>query len=82
MTLPVGAADGAAVKKRSVRVAGHLTSVSLEQAFWDALKTIAQKRGLSLNQLITEIDRGRAGNLSSAIRVFVLTSDGAQPTSQ
>jgi len=60
------------VKKRSVAIAGHRTSVSLEAAFWDALREIAQKRGTTLNQLISEIDAGREGNLSSAIRVFVL----------
>ncbi len=62
----------ARLRKRSVRVAGHPTSVSLEEAFWTALKVIARGRGVSLNQLITEIDRERGGNLSSAIRVFVL----------
>ncbi len=67
-------ATGARVLKRSVRVAGHPTSVSLEEAFWTALKSIAAQRGVSLNQLITEIDRERGGNLSSAIRVFVLLS--------
>jgi predicted DNA-binding ribbon-helix-helix protein len=60
------------VRKRSVIVAGHRTSVSLEPAFWEALREIAQARGQSLNQLIGEIDRHRSGNLSSAIRVFVL----------
>lgn len=62
----------AAVRKRSVLIAGHRTSVSLEEAFWRELKTIAQKRRQSVNALITEIDEGRGGNLSSAIRVFVL----------
>ena len=61
-----------AVEKRSVLVAGHRTSVSLEPEFWVALKGIAGRRGLSLNQMIAEIDAGRSGNLSSAIRVFVL----------
>ncbi|MBY0430957.1 MAG: ribbon-helix-helix domain-containing protein [Rhodospirillales bacterium] len=60
------------VKKRSVLVAGHATSVSLEAPFWDELKIIAERRGVSLNQLITDIDQGRGGNLSSALRVFVL----------
>ncbi|MDH5748747.1 MAG: ribbon-helix-helix domain-containing protein [Rhodospirillales bacterium] len=60
------------VRKRSVIIAGHETSVSLEAAFWDALKTIAARRKQSLNQIITEIDKTREGNLSSAIRVFVL----------
>lgn len=62
----------ASSRKRSVLVAGHQTSVSLEPPFWDALKKIAEDRSVSLNALITEIDRGRSGNLSSALRVFVL----------
>ena len=62
----------AEIKKRSVTVAGHRTSVSLEAAFWQALSEIAHARNLSVNRLIAEIDRERAGNLSSAIRVFVL----------
>ena len=61
-----------AVRKRSVVVAGHKTSVSLEQPFWDELASLAQARGVSLNALIAAIDQGRDGNLSSALRVFVL----------
>jgi len=64
--------DAGTIRKRSVRVAGHRTSVSVEEAFWRALKEIAENRGVSLNRLITEIDRRRDGNLSSAIRVLVL----------
>lgn len=60
------------MRKRSIIVAGHATSVSLEQEFWDALKEIADRRGQSLNHLVAEIDAARPGNLSSAIRVFVL----------
>ena len=62
------------IGKRSVLVAGHATSVSLEEAFWRALARIARAQGISLNALITRIDRERAGggNLSSAIRVHVL----------
>ncbi len=60
------------MRKHSVVIAGHGTSVSLEAPFWDALKDIAEARGLSLNQLITEIDENRGENLSSAIRVYVL----------
>ena len=60
------------IAKRSVLIAGHATSVTLETVFWDELKRIAQSRGASLNQLIAEIDSSREGNLSSAIRVFVL----------
>lgn len=61
------------MKKRSVRIAGHATSITLEDEFWDALKTIADNRNLSLNDLIAEIDTARGdSNLSSAIRVFIL----------
>jgi len=63
------------VTKRSVMIAGHRTSVSLEDPFWDALRAIAEARGLSVQALIGEIDAGREGqNLSSAIRVFVLAA--------
>ena len=64
--------DPAAIRKRSVLIAGHRTSVSLEEVFWRQLTAIAHMRGQSINALITEIDEGRGGNLSSAIRVFVL----------
>lgn len=65
-------ASRARVRKRSVIIAGHATSVSLEEAFWSALKDIARRQGRSVNALVTEIDGAREGNLSSAIRVFVL----------
>lgn len=58
--------------KRSVTVAGHRTSITLEGAFWDSLKEIAQSRGQSINTLIAEIDREQPENLSSALRVFIL----------
>lgn len=61
------------VVKRSLAIAGHRTSVSLEFAFWEALKAIADARGQSLASVVAAIDAGRGGaNLSSAIRVFVL----------
>ena len=61
------------VIKRSIVIAGHKTSVSIEDAFWIALKEIAQLRRQSLAELIGSIDGARRGsNLSSAIRVFVL----------
>ncbi|WP_029003143.1 ribbon-helix-helix domain-containing protein [Azorhizobium doebereinerae] len=61
------------VVKRSIVIAGHKTSVSLEDAFWDALKEIAGQRRLTLSDLVATIDSGRnQGNLSSAIRLFVL----------
>lgn len=63
---------GGEIRKRSVVIAGHRTSISVENAFWDALLAIASMREISANQLITEIDRERRGNLSSAIRLFVL----------
>ncbi|MCJ2033458.1 ribbon-helix-helix domain-containing protein [Methylobacterium sp. J-068] len=63
------------VTKRSVMIAGHRTSVSLEDPFWDALREIAAARGQSVQALIGVIDAGREGqNLSSAIRVFVLAT--------
>lgn len=60
------------LRKRSVIVAGHKTSLSLEDAFWDALKALAARDGIALGALIEDIDRGRAGNLSSAVRLYVL----------
>jgi predicted DNA-binding ribbon-helix-helix protein len=61
------------VIKRSIMIAGHKTSVSIEDAFWTALKEIAQARQQSVAELIGAIDSARRGsNLSSAIRVFVL----------
>lgn len=68
------AAEQARPRKRSVRIGGHDTSVSLEGAFWDALGEIARARKTSLNALIAAVDRERQGNLSSAIRLFVLES--------
>jgi predicted DNA-binding ribbon-helix-helix protein len=66
-------ADDIGVKKRSVTVNGHATSVALEGAFWRELQSIATGRGVSVNQLVTEIDNTRTGtNLSSVIRVFIL----------
>jgi predicted DNA-binding ribbon-helix-helix protein len=61
-----------AIKKRSVDIAGHRTSVSIEAPFWDALRDIAMLKKISVNDLIAVIDGKREGNLSSAIRVFVL----------
>jgi predicted DNA-binding ribbon-helix-helix protein len=62
----------ASLIKHSVRIAGHTTSVSLEPAFWEGLCEIAMGRHLSVNTLLSEIDAERRGNLSSAIRLFVL----------
>ena len=61
------------VVKRSVMIDGHKTSVSLEDEFWNALKEIAQQRNQKLSALIALIDSERTtGNLSSALRLFVL----------
>ena len=72
-----------AIVKRSVVIAGHQTSVSLEHAFWSALKQAAARRGLTINDLVTRIDQQRQGNLSSAIRVYLLEEslNGAAATS-
>lgn len=64
--------DPARLAKRSILVAGHHTSLTLEDLFWSRLKDIAHARGVSVNALVTEIDAGRTGNLSGAVRVFVL----------
>jgi predicted DNA-binding ribbon-helix-helix protein len=62
-----------AIIARSVVVNGHKTSVSLEQSFWDECRRIASLQGLTLDQLFSLIDSERDhGNLSSAIRLFVL----------
>jgi len=61
------------VIKRSIVIAGHNTSVSLEDAFWNALKEIADHRATTLSDMIASIDSDRRhNNLSSAIRLFVL----------
>jgi predicted DNA-binding ribbon-helix-helix protein len=67
------------IRKRSVMISGHATSISIEEAFWDALKVIAEKNNLSINSLIEKIDKerptnldGSTNNLSSAVRVFIL----------
>ncbi len=60
------------VRKHSVVLAGHKTSVSLEPEFWEALRAIAQARDRTINDLVGAIDRQRSGNLSSAIRLYVL----------
>ncbi len=61
-----------AIRKRSVRIAGHRTSVSVEDEFWESLKDIAKRDALSLDSLIARIDEGRSTNLSSAVRLHVL----------
>jgi predicted DNA-binding ribbon-helix-helix protein len=62
-----------AVLKRSIVVAGHKTSISLEDEFWNSLREIASARAVALSRLVASIDQNRQhGNLSSCIRLFVL----------
>lgn len=62
----------AKVIKRTVNIAGHSTSVSLEQPFWDELIRIAASNNQTLSTLIEDIDTARQTNLSSALRLYVL----------
>ncbi|WP_422365425.1 ribbon-helix-helix domain-containing protein [Pelagibius sp.] len=61
----------AKLRKHSVKLSGHSTSLSLEGVYWDALKEVAGEMDLSMNGLIERIDKERSGNLSSAVRVFL-----------
>ena len=60
------------MKKKSVVLFGHATSVSLEDEFWQALQDIAVNQQISVSALIAQIDENRTTNLSSAIRVYIL----------
>jgi len=62
------------MRKRSITIDGHATSIALEDAFWDELSALAKDRKLSLSALVAEIDkaRGGPGNLTSALRLHVL----------
>jgi predicted DNA-binding ribbon-helix-helix protein len=64
--------DETILRKRSVLISGHQTSISIEDAFWIELKSICKRETKSLNQIATEVDERRSGNLSSALRVFIL----------
>jgi predicted DNA-binding ribbon-helix-helix protein len=71
------------VVKRSIVIAGHKTSVSLEDAFWASLKDIAGTRNMTLSELVASIDADRRqGNLSSAIRLYVLDHFRTQSASR
>ena len=82
MALTEAAAPRAGIVKHSLTIAGHRTSVSLEEAFWSALKALAGQRGRTVAALAAEVDslRGNA-NLSSALRVMVLESLASPPRS-
>jgi predicted DNA-binding ribbon-helix-helix protein len=63
----------APARKRSVILSGHATSITLEDPFWEALKSLAQKKGVPVTALINQVDRARGQNtLSSAVRLFIL----------
>ncbi|MDB5568862.1 MAG: Arylsulfate sulfotransferase [Hyphomicrobiales bacterium] len=67
------------MRKHSLVIAGHRTSISLEDAFWIRLRGLAEARGVPLARLVAELDAGRGeANLSSAIRVFVLEAAAGQ----
>jgi len=75
------------LRKRSITIAGHATSVSLEQPFWEALRDIAAAQGQTVADVVTQVDVARtttapdgpSGNLSSALRVHVLAYYRTQP---
>jgi predicted DNA-binding ribbon-helix-helix protein len=76
--------DPARLEKHSLYVAGHSTSVTLEAIFWRYLKDMANREGRSINDIVTEIDARRSGNLSSALRVEMmrkLLERGSKPAS-
>ena len=58
--------------KYSVTIAGHQTSISLEEEFWLGIKKIAREKNIPLNKLISIIDKKQPSNLSSAVRIYVL----------
>ena len=71
-----------APKKRSVTLAGHRTSLSLEEEFWDVLRGLAEEQGRSVTSLLTEIDAARGErNFSSAVRVYILEQLLKRPAS-
>ena len=60
------------MKKHSVELSGHRTSITLEEEFWTQLKEIAKNQKTSIRQILIKIDNNHSGNLSSAIRLFIL----------
>lgn len=62
-----------AIKKRSISLNGRKTSITLEDEFWLALKEVARRRGISVRDLLAEVNANRrSSNLSSAVRVYLL----------
>ena len=62
------------MKKHSVMIAGHATSFSLEDAFWEALKACAQRQNVSISSLVAQVDANRTEPLSSALRIYLLNN--------
>lgn len=60
------------MRKHSVELSGHRTSIALEDEFWQELKNIAKRKNTSVRQILIKIDDAHQGNLSSAVRLFVL----------
>ena len=60
------------MKKHSVELSGHRTSIALEDEFWEELKIIAKRKNKSVHQLLIQVDDAHQGNLSSAVRLFIL----------
>lgn len=60
------------MKKHSVELSGHRTSIAIEDEFWHELRKIAQEKNISLRQILIQIDNNRTHNLASSIRLFVL----------
>ena len=60
------------MKKHSVELSGHQTSIALEDEFWETLKQIAKEKKTSVRQLLIQIDNNHQGNLSSSVRLFIL----------
>ena len=71
--MPVTRRGESPVLKRTVYIVGRKTQITLEESFWTTLKEIAQTQGVMVSQVVTEIEKSRqGGNLSSAVRIFVL----------
>ena len=64
--------DDAKLQKHSVTISGHRTSISLEKGVWRHLRAMAEQDGISINELVRQIDEARAGSLSGALRTYVL----------
>ena len=64
--------DDYEIKKHSITLKGHPTSITLENIFWRTLSDIANEKSKTVSQILNEIDSKRSGNLSSAVRIYVL----------